>query len=150
MSTDATTFDRGYNLLTLDRPYEASGEPTETAVYKYDTATGNWNFVACEPGDANASRGVLHTVGMPMLSTTRIVHLRKGGEWMQVVPDHLMQPSTPRQGIETEIADLRAEAHRVSEAAAYSGSWGSGAHLLEARADAMQHVLDALTNTDEN
>jgi hypothetical protein len=143
-TADASAFDRGYNFLRVTNEHAQMGtDPTETAVYKYDTTTGNWNLVTSETGDANGIREALLNVSpAPVLNTERIVHLRPGGEWMPVVPDHLMQPSTARQRIEAEIADLRAEAHRISEAAAYSGSYGSGAGLLETRADAMQHVLD--------
>lgn len=87
----------------------------------------------------------MNTLGQPYRITREITHLREGGEWKPVVLDFLMQPTTPRQRIRTEIANLRAEAHRRNESDAYSGSHGSGGSLLTAKADAMQYVLDVLT-----
>ena len=147
MSTDTTTTE--FAFVTLDRPYEASGAPNETAVYKRHADTGGWDLMSVEPGEGNGVRETAMLLGAATRFHRNIVHLRKGGVWMDRVPDYLMAESTPRQGIETEIADLRAEAHRISEQAAYSGSWGSGAGLLEARADAMQHVLDALATDND-
>lgn len=150
MST--TTPDLGYNFLTVvDEHADMGTDPHETAVYKHDPTTGDWTLIANENGDAQGIRAALTSVGgVAFRKTSRITHLRRGGEWMQVVPDHLMQPTTARQKIETEIANLRDHARRISLAAGYSGSHGSGANILEARADAMQHVLDVLDTDDDN
>lgn len=137
MSTDTKPIALTY--ITIE-----AADKTESALYERKTTTSDWTLVTVEEGERHSTVETLKILGAGFRHTREIVHLRKGGEWMQVVPDYLMAESTPRQQIETEIADLRAEAHRVAEAAAYSGSWGSGAGILTAKADAMQHVLDVL------
>lgn len=148
MSTD---FDRGYNFVRVTNPHPRTGtDLVETAVYRYRADSGDWEFITSEPGDGRGIRAALTTVGVPMLSTDRIVHLRQGGEWMQMVPDHLMQPSTGRQRVEAEIADLNADARHLSEQAAHSGSdYDGGAALMRAKAHGMQRTLD-LFDTDNN
>lgn len=138
MSTQNTT---EFTFVTIEAK---SG--TETAVYTRRNETDSWGLLTIEKDRAHSSLATAQALNASIRRTTLMPHLRVGDGWVMSVPDSLMQPATPVQQVEAEIANLLAEARQRSESAGYSGSYGDdGAGHLRQRADGMQAALDILT-----
>lgn len=151
-STPTTVADTTVDVSAIDHTFvtvnitdaRPGWSTVETAVYKRRT-DGKWQYTTRTPGEGEVVRAMVATFATGSRSIRDANHLRTGGEWMQVVPDHLMAESTTRQRVTAEIADLRAEADRRAESAGYSGEMhDGGARYLRERADGMEHVLNLL------
>lgn len=128
---------------TVAQSFAFIHEGNETAVYTYVDTQHHWSLLAIEKGDAAAAVATARAMGAAIRSHSDLPHLRQGGVWQD--PVYSFEAPTAVQRIETEIANLRAEAHRRRESAGYSGEHhDGGARYLTERADGMKYALDLL------